>query len=83
MPTAIIGSLDGSSAQDVGKPTVNPSTERPTICVAPACTPALARTSLRWTPVQSVLPMRSPPTVLLTHASVTYCSKSGIATSSG
>ena len=47
MPTAIIGSRDGSIAQSVGKPTVKPSTERPTIWVAPAWTPAWARTLLQ------------------------------------
>ena len=41
----------------------------------------MARTLLRWTPVQSALPTRSPPTSLLTHAIVTYWSNSGIASS--
>ena len=41
MPRAIIGSRAGSIAHSVGKPTVKSSTERPTICVAPAWTPAM------------------------------------------
>ena len=74
MPTAIIGSRSGAIAQAVGKPTVKPSTERPTICVAPAWTPAACSTSFRRTPVQRALPTRFPPTTLLTHEMVTYCS---------
>ena len=68
-------------AQDVGKPTVKPSVALPTICVAPVCTPAMARTLLRWTPVHRALPTRSPPTSLLTQAIVTYWSNNGIASS--
>ena len=55
----------------VGKPAVQPSTERGTIWVAPAWTPAISSTSVSRTPVHFALPTRSPPTSLLTHAIVT------------
>ena len=74
MPTAIIGSRPGAIAHEVGNPTVKPSTERPTICVAPGWTPAVSSTSFSRTPVHSEFPTRCPPTRLLTQEIVTYCS---------
>ena len=58
-------------------PAVQPSTERPTSCVAPAWTPAISRTSRSRTPVHFALPTSRPPTSLLTHEIVTYCSNIG------
>ena len=71
--TAIIASRGwaGSVSQAVGKPAVQPSTERGTICVAPGWTPAMSSTSVRRTPVHFALPTRLPPTSLLTQAIVT------------
>ena len=71
--TAISASrgCSGAVTHSVGKPAAQPSTERGTIWVAPACTPAMSRTSVRRTPVHLALPMRSPPTSLLTQAIVT------------
>ncbi len=80
--TAIIGSRSGSMTQAVGIPAVQPSTERPTSCVADAWTPARARTSRSRTPVHLALPTRLPPTSLLTQEMVTYCSNIGRPTSS-
>ena len=68
--------------QAVGIPAVQPSTERPTSCVADAWTPARARTSRNRTPVHFALPTRLPPTSLLTQEIVTYCSNIGRPTSS-
>ena len=48
---------EGSAAVQsdlVGKPAVNPSTDRPTICVAPACTPARSSTAASGTPCHRV-----------------------------
>ncbi len=82
--TAIMASRGwvGSVIHEVGNPAVQPSTERGTIWVAPACTPAMSSTSASRTPVHLALPTRWPPTSLLTQAIVTYCSISGICTSS-
>ena len=41
----------------------------------------MSSTSVRRTPVHLALPTRLPPTSLLTHAMVTYCSMSGSSTS--
>ncbi len=62
---------------DIGMPAVQPSTERPTSWVACAVGPAISSTSRRRTPVHLVLPTRCPPTSLLTHAIVQYCSNIG------
>ncbi len=81
MPTAIIGSRPGAIAQAVGKPTVKPSTERPTIWVAPGDAGRLEHVL-----EADAGPQRVADEVvadrLLTQAIVTYCSKSGIARSS-
>ena len=58
-------------------PAVQPSTERPTSCVAPFWTPAMSSTSRRRTPVHLALPTSLSPTSLLTQAIVTYCSIMG------
>ncbi len=75
--TAIIGSRAGSITQAVGMPAVQPSTDRPTSCVADDWTPAISRTSRSLTPVHFALPTSRPPTSLLTQAIVTYCSNIG------
>ena len=80
--TAIIASRWCSVTQAVGKPAVNPSTEKPTSWVAPGWIPAMSRTSVSRTPVHDALPTRCPPTSLLTQAIVTQRSMSGIETSS-
>ena len=80
--TAIIGSRSGSMTQAVGIPAVQPSTDRPTSCVALDETPASSSTSRSRTPVHLALPTSRPPTSLLTQAIVTYCSNIGRPTSS-
>ena len=66
----------------VGKPAVKPSTERPTIWVAPGCTPGHVEHVGRAGRPATALPTSSPPTSLETHAMVTYCSSSGSRSSS-
>ncbi len=77
MPTATSAVRPSSSAA-VGKPTVKPSTERPTIWVAPLCTPARSSNVRNGTPCHSALPTRSPPTSLDTHERVTASSTWGM-----
>ena len=60
-----------SKAYSVGKPEFQLSTERPTICVAPRCTPARFSTASRGTPRHTALSTRFPPTRLETQLSVT------------
>jgi hypothetical protein len=64
-------------SQATGIPAVQPSTERPTSWVADAWTPAMSSTSRSRTPVHFALPTSFPPTSLLTHEIVTYCSNIG------
>ena len=66
----------------MGKPTVKPSTERPTTCWASARTPA--RSSRRWrgTPCHTALPTSRPPTSFDTHDRVTASVTMGSASSS-
>ena len=74
--------LRPSRASSVGKPAVNPSTETPTIWVAPSCTPARSSSRASGTPSQRALPMRCPPTSLDTQAMVTSASTSSSASRS-
>src|SRR3546814_7545424 len=71
-----------SRATSVGNPAVKPSTERPTIWLAPSCTPARSSTSASGTPSHTALPTRSPPTSFDTHDSVTTSSTTSMAASS-
>ncbi len=63
-----------SNATSVGKPAVQPSTDRPTIWLAAGSTPAMSSRTSSRTPCQRAVPIRSPPTSLDTHAIVTSAS---------
>ena len=66
-----------SIATAVGVPTVNPSTERPTIWSAPGSGSASSSSSRSGAPIHRALPMYGPPTGFETQVSVMSRSISG------
>src|SRR5918999_1296898 len=54
------GGGPGSITHDVGIPAVQPSTDRPTSWLAPACTPAMSSTSWSEMPVHFAFPTSEP-----------------------
>ena len=80
MPNAT--SVPGCIASATGMESAYPSTELDTTSSAPGLTPARRRRCASGTPVHFAFEMSLPPTWLLMHSSVRYCSTAGMALSS-